>query len=105
METIDETAITNHAPLPNQGIAEHESLTQSTDDCRKDTVRQSLLGWESARLWDVQGRIPARSRLVEELLRTSRSGLLGHRERLCLQRTATTEKEKEKAKHRTKDRK
>src|SRR6266498_1041999 len=43
-------------------------------------VRQSLLGWESARLWDVQGRIPARSRLVEELLRTSRSGLLGHRE-------------------------
>src|SRR6266540_3146904 len=40
METIDETAITNHAPLPNQGIAEHESLTQSTDDCRKDTVNR-----------------------------------------------------------------
>jgi hypothetical protein len=37
METIDETAITNHAPLPNQGIAEHESFTTSTDDCRKDT--------------------------------------------------------------------
>jgi hypothetical protein len=37
METIDEAAITNHAPLPNQGIAEHESFTPSTDDCRRDT--------------------------------------------------------------------
>src|SRR6516225_2986546 len=41
METIDETAITNHAPLPNQGIAEHESFTTSTDDCRKDTIQWS----------------------------------------------------------------
>jgi hypothetical protein len=39
METIDETAITNHAPLPNQGIAEHESFTPSTDDCRRDTMQ------------------------------------------------------------------
>jgi len=38
METIDETAITNHALLPNQGIAEHESFTPSTDDCRRDTL-------------------------------------------------------------------
>jgi hypothetical protein len=38
METIDEAAITNQAPLPNQGIAEHESFTPSTDDCRRDTV-------------------------------------------------------------------
>jgi len=35
METIDEAAITNQAPLPNQGIAEHESFTPSTDDCRR----------------------------------------------------------------------
>src|SRR6266511_472951 len=38
METIDETAIINQAPLPNQGIPEHESFTPSTDDCRRDTV-------------------------------------------------------------------
>ncbi len=39
METIDETAIINQAPLPNQGIPEHESFTPSTDDCRRDTIR------------------------------------------------------------------
>ncbi len=40
METIDETAIINQAPLPNQGIPEHESFTPSTDDCRRDTFKE-----------------------------------------------------------------
>src|SRR6266536_3604377 len=42
METIDETAIINQAPLPNQGIPEHESFTPSTDDCRRDTLEHTL---------------------------------------------------------------
>ncbi len=42
METIDETAIINQAPLPNQGIPEHESFTPSTDDCRRDTEQFTL---------------------------------------------------------------
>src|SRR6266545_4019205 len=42
METIDETAIINQAPLPNQGIPEHESFTPSTDDCRRDTLNQAF---------------------------------------------------------------
>src|SRR6266540_4030645 len=42
METIDETAIINQAPLPNQGIPEHESFTPSTDDCRRDTEKPEM---------------------------------------------------------------
>jgi hypothetical protein len=38
METIDETSITNHAPLPDREIVEHEPFTLSMGDRRRDTL-------------------------------------------------------------------
>jgi len=42
METIDEVAITNHAPLPTQGIVGREPFTLSIDGCRMDTKELKL---------------------------------------------------------------